>query len=223
MEAKTDQKVIFISHIHEEASLARVLKGWIESTFLGQCDVFVSSDNDDIPAGSQWMDEVEKSLLNAVGLIVLCSNNSLSRPWINFETGCGWIKKVPIVPICHSGLVKDNLPQPFSKLQALNLDDPSFIDNLFSSLTKYLGYTMTPSVDSSAMRKELGEALGKITPSNPIPKLKLQQSDRNELQDEAVDILRLLSRLRSNDSVTSIELAKQLNQVSNEFIISSIY
>ena len=32
---------VFISHIAEEAALASVLKDWIESTFLGQVDVFV--------------------------------------------------------------------------------------------------------------------------------------------------------------------------------------
>jgi len=91
-----DPKKIFISHIHEEVDLAIVLKDWIESTFSGQCDVFVSSDTNDLPAGSKWMDELEKSLDEAVAFIVLCSPNSLSHPWINFETGCGWIKNVQL-------------------------------------------------------------------------------------------------------------------------------
>ena len=32
---------VFISHIAKEVALASVLKDWIESTFLGQVDVFV--------------------------------------------------------------------------------------------------------------------------------------------------------------------------------------
>ncbi|HYR02507.1 MAG TPA: toll/interleukin-1 receptor domain-containing protein, partial [Syntrophobacteria bacterium] len=83
---------VFISHISEEAPLAHVLKDWIESSFAGQCDVFVSSDKDDIPAGSKWLEEIESALGSASALIVLCSPSSLSRPWISFETGCGWIK-----------------------------------------------------------------------------------------------------------------------------------
>jgi hypothetical protein len=56
---------LFISHISEEASLALVLKDWIESSFAGQCQVFVSSDKDDIPAGSRWLDEIDKALVGA--------------------------------------------------------------------------------------------------------------------------------------------------------------
>jgi len=212
MGTKTDQKIIFISHIHEEASLAMVFKEWIETTFLGQCEVFVSSDNDDIPAGSQWLVEVEKSLQSAVGLIVLCSNTSLSRPWINFETGCGWIKKVPVIPICHSGLKKANLPRPFSEFQALELDDTTFIEKLFASLSKHLGYAKTPRINNGAMKQELDEALGKIMPSTSIPKLKLQPSDENELQNEAIEILKLLSGLPSDSSVTSVELARHFSR-----------
>jgi len=35
---------VFISHISEEKELAFVLKEWIETTFLGQLSVFVSSE-----------------------------------------------------------------------------------------------------------------------------------------------------------------------------------
>ena len=53
---------VFISHISEEAHIAKVLKEWIESSFLGQCDVFVSSDKEDIPAGSKWLDQIDTAL-----------------------------------------------------------------------------------------------------------------------------------------------------------------
>ena len=75
---------IFISHISEEAPIALVLKNWIESSFIGQCDVFVSSDLDDIPAGSKWLKKIEQALDSAVVIVVLCSPLSLLKPWINF-------------------------------------------------------------------------------------------------------------------------------------------
>ena len=53
-----------------------------------------------MPAGSKWLEEIDQALAAAVVLLVLCSPASLRRPWINFETGCGWIKRVP----CHSYL-----------------------------------------------------------------------------------------------------------------------
>ena len=43
---------VFISHVSEEAPLALVLKEWIENSFLGQVDVFVSSIRVECQAGS---------------------------------------------------------------------------------------------------------------------------------------------------------------------------
>lgn len=53
---------IFISHISEEKRLALVFKEWIESTFLGQISVFVSSDPENIPAGNKWREEITSAL-----------------------------------------------------------------------------------------------------------------------------------------------------------------
>ena len=81
---------VFISHIAEEAALASVLKDWIESTFLGQVDVFVSGH--DISSGEQWFRRLGEELTDAKAMLVLCSERSVSRPWINFEAGAGHVK-----------------------------------------------------------------------------------------------------------------------------------
>lgn len=165
---------IFISHISEESSLAIVLKEWIESSFAGHCDVFVSSDKDNIPAGSRWLVEIDRALGEAVAFIVLCSPSSLVRPWVNFETGCGWIKGVPIIPICHSGQKKKELPSPISQFQALDLDDLGFVKALLSSLSKYLKFSKIPRIDENSMKQELLSALP-IT-SARLPKAVKQSS-----------------------------------------------
>lgn len=121
---------IFLSHISEEAPIAIVLKDWIESSFAGQCEVFVSSDKSSNPPGSRWLDLVDTALSDSKAFIVLCSPNSLHRPWINFETGCGWIKRVPIIPICHSGQEAGNLPMPISLFQGVELESSDFIEVL---------------------------------------------------------------------------------------------
>ena len=53
---------IFISHISEETSIAEILKDWIESTFLGQCEVFASSDTEDLPVGDTLIGETDQAL-----------------------------------------------------------------------------------------------------------------------------------------------------------------
>ncbi len=111
----------FISHIKEEAGIALKLKECIESTFAGQVEVFVSSDVRDLPAGSKWLTEIDAALNSSLVFLVLCSKNSLKRPWINVEMGCVWIKGVPIIPLCHSGQTKGELPSPISSFQALEM------------------------------------------------------------------------------------------------------
>jgi hypothetical protein len=156
---------VFISHIVEETSIAEVLKDWIESTFLGQCEVFASSDRENLPAGNNWIGEIDKALDSAVAFLVLCSPASLMRPWINFQTGWGWIKGLPVIPICHSGLKMDDLPSQISSFQSIEIDSDSFVFDLLSRLAKHLGFEKFPRVAQSAMVHELISATRAISGS----------------------------------------------------------
>jgi hypothetical protein len=156
---------MFISHISEERPIAIILKKWIESTFLGQRSVFISSDSDSIPAGSKWLDEINSALDSAKVLVILCSPASIKRPWINFEAGCGWIKRIPILPICHSGMTKSDLPLPLSLSQGLEIDEHIFGQHLFTSLAKHFKVKSVPQIDYSAFQNELSTALAKVSSS----------------------------------------------------------
>jgi hypothetical protein len=148
--------LVFISHIHEEAAIAQVIKDLIESSFAGQCDVFMSSDSHDNPAGEKWLDRVKEALNSASVLLILCSPLSLHRPWINFETGGGWLRDISVmIPICHSGLTKGGLPIPMSTFQALNLGDKDFIYSLRYSLAKRLHLSEVPHTNEEAIGREL--------------------------------------------------------------------
>jgi hypothetical protein len=113
---------------------------------LGQYEVFVSSDAESIRLGRKWLDEIDGSLTDCKIILVLCSPESIVRPWINFETGCGWIKKIPIIPICHSGLVLKSLPPPLGFLQGIELADDAVLDKLLKNLAKELGVQKAPLV-----------------------------------------------------------------------------
>jgi len=154
---------IFISHISEETSISRVLKDWIESTFLGQCEVFASSDREDLPAGDTLIGETDQALDSAVAFLVLCSPASLKRPWVNFQTGWGWIKGLPIIPICHSGLKKDDLPPRISSFQAMEIDSDGFVSDLLGRLAGHLGFPKFPRIDQDAMVRELNVAIRSIS------------------------------------------------------------
>ena len=157
---------LFMSHIHEESALATVLKGWVESSFPGLTDVFVSSDIADMPAGIRWLEQIDGALQQCQAFIVLCSPTSLARPWIIFETGCAWIKRIPVIPICHSGTTKSTLPIPLSQFQALELNDGEFISHFLRSLAKHLGVDKVPRIDQKSMLSEIGSAIASFPASS---------------------------------------------------------
>ncbi len=159
---------IFVSHYSRESPLALCLKEWIESTFSGMCHLFVSSDIDNIPAGIKWLERISDELDKADLFLVLCSTDSITRPWINFETGCAWIKHVPVIPICHSGLSVANLPRPLSEFQALEIESEDFISKLLKSIAKYLEISKIPRIDVNSLRTEINKALKEIEDSTIV-------------------------------------------------------
>src|SRR4051812_36068976 len=110
MRTGTNRMRIFISHISQEAAVAAVLKGWLESTFAGRVSVFVSSDPADMPAGSKWLEKLDSELRSADLLITLLSNASLKRPWISWEAAAAWSRSLTIIPLCHRGLIPADVP-----------------------------------------------------------------------------------------------------------------
>jgi len=161
---------VFISHISEEARVVSRLKEALTRDFLGLLDVFISSDTEGIGAGDDWLKEIDKALRDSSLLIVLCSPESVRRPWVNFEAGAAWMREIPIIPVCHAGLTPRDLPMPLSTRQGLALGDPAGLRALYARIAKVLKCETPVSsfkapaevvanepVGGSAARRELGD------------------------------------------------------------------
>ncbi|UNU29271.1 toll/interleukin-1 receptor domain-containing protein [Aeromonas hydrophila] len=143
------EKLIFLSHIHEERELALLVKQAIEEEFSGFVTVFVSSDGTSIPAGSNFLKRIEDGLIDCIGAIYLISPSSVKRNWINFELGAVWIRniknlrdgreEIPAIPVCHSGMTPSNLPQPLNNLNAIPANQASQLESAFRSLQNAVG------------------------------------------------------------------------------------
>ncbi len=149
-----DKPKVFISHITEEVALADILKTHIVNDFLGLIDVFVSSDNTSISVGDKWLNDVDAALKTAKIELILCSQDSVKRPWINFEAGAGWVKGIPVVPICHTGMRPVDLPIPLNMLQAIEAKDKAGLERLYSRLADELGAS-TPSGNFEKIAEEV--------------------------------------------------------------------
>lgn len=142
----TSKPLVFISHITEEKEIAIAFKELIESSFLGMLDVFVSSDEDTIHMGQKWLDRISNGLKTCAIEVVLCSPKSILRPWINFEAGAGWVRDIPVIPLCHSGIEPAKLPMPLNLLQAAKANEVSSLKLIFPVLAQAIG-AKTPNID----------------------------------------------------------------------------
>ena len=155
MPRQTLKKSVFISHISDESELAQWLKATLDRDFLGGLEIFVSSDRSTIEAGRRWLDEVHDALKSADLQIVLCSGASVGRPWVNFEAGAVWLRGIPVIPACHSGLEPQALPIPLNMLQAVVLSRPEGLTKLYDSVAAAMGLR-APSVDFAAIATQAG-------------------------------------------------------------------
>jgi hypothetical protein len=137
----------FISHASGESELGNLIKTHIDAAFIGMIDVYVSSDGTSIAVGDNWMDSVVSHLQDADIFIILCSQYSLDRPWINLELGAALIRGKTIIPLCHTDLRAAQLVRrPLSDFEAVNACDPQGLKSLFTKLANALG-SRVPAID----------------------------------------------------------------------------
>jgi TIR domain len=204
---------IFISHISEESAIANCLKEWIESTLLGECEVFVSSDSAALPGGVKWLDKIDEALEAVDMMLVICSESSISRPWVNFETGCAWSRKIPVVPLCHSGMDKGSLPRPISDFQGINILDQKFPELLFNSLREHLSIKKIPRINFQEMQSEIISSVSNIIASPKQKVVSKSNLSAEGVSEEAINILLYMSKKQTN--VSSRTVASD-NQISDQ-------
>jgi hypothetical protein len=119
--------------------------------------VFVSSDGTSLIAGSDWLKEVTARLQDADIYIVLCSQHSLDRPWINIELGAAMARSKRVIPICHTDLKANQLMRrPLSDYESLDASDPAGLKSLYAVFQTALDSRM-PDVDFAALARAVRE------------------------------------------------------------------
>ena len=110
---------VFISHVHEDETLASELKGFLEGLFLN-ASVFVSGR--DLAGGELWSEELRSRLEKSTVIIALVTRYSSDSNWVHFEAGVGFVRKCTI-PLVADGVTIDALRPPLKLLQARTFDD----------------------------------------------------------------------------------------------------
>lgn len=143
---------IFLSHISEESTVAKALKVSLESALPG-IEVFVSAA--DIHYGDQWLKVIDEAMERAKIIISLCSPASVRRSWLNFESGSGWARRLPVIPICYKGLTKDQLPDPLGMFQAVELTNLKACQDLAERIASEFKIKVAADFNRSQMFENL--------------------------------------------------------------------
>jgi hypothetical protein len=139
--------LIFISHTSSEAALAIWLKEWLQKAFGNHLDIFVSSDGTTIQAGVEWLIKLRASLERTDIGIILCSKTSIAQPWVNFEAGAIWLRRITLIPACHSEMRLADLPAPLNLLQAVDMGTEPGLRLLYNTVASKLQISSSPDED----------------------------------------------------------------------------
>ena len=191
---------IYISHVSDEALFALLLKDFIESTFLGQVEATLSCSAADSAADRKWLQGIDGALDSAKLLLLLCSPRSIQHGWMHFEAGCAWLKNLPVLVICHSGLKKSELPSPLAVFEEpLDVQDRDFMETLFGTLAASFGIHRLPRLSYETMMAELRATLASIVPQEEV------EEDGAEPEDEPAERVKPEPRHRAAKTPEPVE------------------
>ena len=127
---------IFLSHAYEEYELAAHLKAFLRhaDVLTVAAHVFCSSDDVSLTPGDPWREQVRNQIVvSDIVLLLTGRRTAREHPWLMFEGGAAWGRKIPIVPILHTEAEETDLPGPIAWPSAVRLDSSGL-----TSLTRKL-------------------------------------------------------------------------------------
>ena len=135
-----DKPTIFFSHSSKDKELVLTVKNKIDRVTGGTTEIFMSSDGQSIPFGTNWVHRIEEGLKQAKIMFVFITENSLASGWIYFETGFAYSKGIKVIPI-GIGVDVGSLSAPLNLLQGFNIVSEDGLNNIIDVIDKTFGYT----------------------------------------------------------------------------------
>jgi hypothetical protein len=176
---------VFISFIHEEGQTAEAVQRYVNQMLSGQARAFLSSDKFQIYAGEPWLERIFEELNAAKVVLLLLSERSVTRPWVNFEAGAGWLTQKKIIPICIKDMKTENLPKPYSSLQAIDLRYTEDQLYLIRSIAHHL------RIEEPEIVSRFGEAMALLGGPEMAKKLEAQREYLEQFSTELKSAARI--------------------------------
>jgi hypothetical protein len=211
---------VFISWSGEPSrSIARSLKGWIES-ILPPVDPWMS--DEEIGSGTRWSDELARALdLTDFGIICVSRDNQ-HAPWLIFEAGA-LAKRLDtgrVVPLCID-LPPPDITGPLAAFQGRSLDEAGvrrLVHDLNQMTEKPLARDRLDKVlDTywSGLEQDIADALQRV-PAQPTT-----QRSTKDMVAEVIETVRRLERLMAPQSYGSATAAPWDSGYTNHSVSAS--
>lgn len=139
-----DKPVLFFSHSSKDRDIILPIKDKLNNITGNTVEIFMSSDGQSIPFGSNWIHKVEEGLNEAKLMFVFVTETSLASGWIHFEAGFAYSKEIKVVPV-GIGVNIGSLKPPLNLLQGFNITSGDSLNNFVNILNKTFSYTFSES------------------------------------------------------------------------------
>ncbi len=113
VEVEDGSPQVFVSYAEADRELALQI-----ADDLRDAGVRVFEASESIRLGTRWLDEIEDALRTVRALVAVCSPDSISKPWLLFESGGAWGRDIPVVPALSDDSLRPRLPAGLSAFQA---------------------------------------------------------------------------------------------------------
>jgi hypothetical protein len=175
--ARREPYRVFISHNHEDEEVGIALKDFLVSLFGERVDVFISGDPRSNLAGNDLITTIVRNIRDCDLMLILCTPESVVRPWVNFEAGAGEasaaeLEEKRIVPVCFGGLAAGAMPVLLNHRQAIDAADEAKFRGHFDVLVQVIAERTGAGVsNANVLDSPFYELLKKADPlrSPPVP------------------------------------------------------
>ncbi len=129
----------FFSHSSKDREAVLLIKNKLDKLTGGVIDIFMSSDGQSIPFGTNWIHKIEEGLQDAEIMFVFVTENSLPSGWIYFEAGFAYSKGIQVIPV-GIGVDVGTLKAPLNLLQGFNILSKDSLGNFITIINRTFNY-----------------------------------------------------------------------------------
>ena len=148
---------VFFSHSSKDKEQILAIKDKLNKATGGVLDIFLSSDGQSIPFGTNWVHKVEQGLKDATIMFVFATENSIRSGWIYFEAGFAYSKGIKVVPV-GLGVSINDLKAPLSLLQGFDVESADSLNNIIAIINKEFEYQFSEGFSISDYQEIMDKA-----------------------------------------------------------------